>query len=76
MQDVTPSRPIENMRLTRSSFLSKEIGALDVPFLGEIDFDSGLEDAIGNVDHILKTRFAESMKEIIVSKEIFKLKDR
>ena len=76
MQDVTPSRPIENMRLTRSSFLSKEIGALDVPFLGEIDFDSGLEDAIGNVDYILKTRFAESMKEIIVSKEIFKLKDR
>ncbi|RLB23233.1 MAG: ATP-binding protein [Deltaproteobacteria bacterium] len=44
---------IENMKLTRSSFLSKEIGALDVPFLGEIDFDSGLEDAIGNVDHIL-----------------------
>ncbi|RLB18023.1 MAG: ATP-binding protein [Deltaproteobacteria bacterium] len=67
---------IENMKLTRSSFLSKEIGALDVPFLGEIDFDRGLEDAIGNVDHILKTRFAESMKEIIVSKEIFKLKDR
>ena len=67
---------IENMRLTRSSFLSKEIGALDVPFLGEIDFDRGLEDAIGNVDDILKTRFAESMKEIIVSKEIFKLKDR
>ena len=67
---------IENMRLTRSSFLSKEIGALDVPFLGEKDFDSGLEDAIGNVDDILKTRFAESMKEIIMSKEIFKLKDR
>ena len=67
---------IENMKLTRSSFLSKEIGALDVPFLGEIDFDRGLEDAIGNVDDILKTRFAESMKEIIVSKEIFKLKDR
>ena len=67
---------IENMKLTRSSFLSKEIGVLDVPFLGEIDFDRGLEDAIGNVDDILKTRFAESMKEIIVSKEIFKLKDR
>lgn len=64
---------IENMKLIRSSFLREETGSLNVPFLGEIDFDRGLEDAIGNVDDILKTRFAESIKGIIMSKEIFKL---
>lgn len=59
---------IENMKMTGSSFVMEEIEALGVPFLGEIAFDSELEDSIGNPDKLLKTSFAKRLGEIISRK--------
>jgi len=52
---------VENMRMTDSSFIKDELVKMDIPYLGSINFDHGLEDAIGNGDLILKTNF---MKEL------------
>ena len=52
---------VENMRMTDSSFIKDELVKMDIPYLGSISFDHGLEDAIGSGDLILKTNF---MKEL------------
>jgi ATP-binding protein involved in chromosome partitioning len=56
---------IENMKLTRSPWIKKQINVLGVSFLGEISFDKDLEDSIGNPNQLLETKFAKDLKGIL-----------
>ncbi|MGB9676244.1 MAG: P-loop NTPase [Candidatus Bathyarchaeales archaeon] len=55
---------IENMKLADSDFIKQEIKKLGVPHLGEIYFDSKIEDAIGNVNELILSSFARKIDEI------------
>ena len=57
---------VENMRRTSSSVVRDELHPFNVPVIGEIDFDGSLEEAIGNTDQLLHTRFATDVKEMIL----------
>lgn len=50
---------IENMKMTQSENIKKLTEALDLAFLGEIPYDRNVEEAIGRVDKLLSTAFAE-----------------
>jgi len=56
---------IENMKITNSPFVKDWAKKFDVSFLGEINFDKNLETSIGNVDKLLETNFAHSLKKIM-----------
>lgn len=52
---------VENMRMADSSFIEDELVKMDINYLGSIRFDHGLEDAIGNGDFLLKTKFMKDL---------------
>lgn len=56
---------IENMKMADSSFIREQVEKYDVPFWGEINFDSKLEDSIGDVNKLLETEFAKSLEKIV-----------
>ncbi len=56
---------IQNMRVKHSS-VREQIKVFDVPFLGEIDFDSKLEDATGDAKRLLETDFAKNVNKLII----------
>lgn len=58
---------IENMKIKESVLVKEEMKCLGVPFLGDISFDNGIEEAIGNVDKLLKSNFAMDVEEILPS---------
>ena len=47
---------IENMTMTESSIIEREVQGLQVRYLGKIHFDHVLEEAIGNPDALLETQ--------------------
>jgi len=49
---------VENMVMRPSSRIRDQVGALGVPYLGVISFDTELEDALGDVEALLRTGFA------------------
>lgn len=55
---------IENMKMDDSDFIKQETEKLCVPHLGEICFDSKIEDAIGNVNELMLSSFARKIDEI------------
>jgi len=55
---------VENMKMDDSKFIQTQVKNLGLPFLGEIPFDNKIEDAIGNVDMLLKTVFAKKVESI------------
>jgi len=55
---------VENMKMDDSKFIQSQVKNLGLPFLGEIPFDNKIEDAIGNVDKLLKTVFAKKVESI------------
>lgn len=63
---------IENMKITNSSFVSNQLKIFDVPLLGEIGFDKNFEDTIGSPDELLKTKFVQDLKKIVLNKPEFK----
>lgn len=66
---------IENMRIAKSPSIKGQINGFDIPYLGAIDFDENLEDAIGDKDRLLTTLFARNLKDIILLSALeFKLK--
>ncbi|MDI6839637.1 MAG: P-loop NTPase [bacterium] len=66
---------IENMKPVRTIHeLSLQIKKFNIPLLGEIDFDEGLEASIGNVGKLSKTNFAQNLKEIVLNTPALKLK--
>lgn len=52
---------IENMKMKESNYVEKEISKLSLKCLGSISLDEDMEDAIGDIDKLYKTR---SMKEL------------
>lgn len=58
---------IENMKMDNSNTIQKQTKTLGVKFLGEIPYDSNVEQAIGNTDKLLNTKLAQKMKEIATS---------
>lgn len=67
---------IENMRITKSPLVKKELKAFNTPFLGEIEFDKNLEDSIGDVNRLLKTDFVQDIKKIVLNAPEFKSKKK
>jgi len=53
---------IENMKMGDSEVVKEALK--EVPILGEIDFDDKIEDLIGDVNKLLESDFAASVKEI------------
>ena len=62
---------VENMKFSDSLDISEQIKAFDIPFLGSIHFDECFEGALGQVNKLSKTRFAEDMRMIIRSTSTF-----
>ncbi len=58
---------IENMKMVKSSLLKEKLKGFDVPILGEIEFDDKIEDSIGDVNKLLESDFAASIKEIVLN---------
>jgi len=55
---------VENMKMTRLRTLQKEARMLDLNLLGEIPYDTRIEDALGKKDELLRTTFARRIKRI------------
>lgn len=55
---------VENMKMGDSKAIQKRVKSLDVTFLGEIPFDTKIEESIGKTEKLLKTTFAEKVNEI------------
>lgn len=55
---------VENMELARSDSVEREAEALGLRFLGRIPFDEGVEAALGKPDELLKTVFAEKVRQL------------
>ena len=62
---------IENMKMTRSSFVKEYTKALNIPILGEIPFDRTFEDSIGDGNKLLNTDFAQALSKIILTSSLF-----
>ncbi|MBN1522410.1 MAG: P-loop NTPase [Candidatus Aureabacteria bacterium] len=58
---------VQNMKMNERS-VREQIERLHVPFLGEIEFDAGLEEAMGNPDDLLQTGFAKAIDRSIAGK--------
>lgn len=56
---------IENMKVKDSPWIRDEIEKLGVMFLGEIDFDTSLEDCVGDREKLLASPFADGVNTII-----------
>ena len=65
---------IENMKMTESSLVREQLNVFQVPFLGEITYDKNFEGSLGEVNKILKTKFAQDLKKIVLSAPEFRLK--
>jgi len=57
---------VENMKMNKSNAIRRQTEKLDLRFLGEIPYDTGVERAIGITDRLKKTVFAKKVEEITV----------
>jgi ATP-binding protein involved in chromosome partitioning len=56
---------IENMKMKKSSFIKEKVAELGTSFLGDVPFDSEVENALGDVEVLLRTVFAQKLAEIV-----------
>lgn len=56
---------IENMKIGDSNYVKQTVTSKDVRYLGSIQFDSTLEEAIGDPSKLLKTLFIKDLEKII-----------
>jgi ATP-binding protein involved in chromosome partitioning len=57
---------IENMRTSRAAFSTeKQMKELEVPFLGQVRYDRSVDNAVGDVSKLLKTKFARDVKDLL-----------
>lgn len=54
---------LENMKMTKSLIMEDTVAEMGVPFIGSIFFDKNLEDAIGDGELLLKTKFSEELTD-------------
>ncbi len=55
---------VENMVMSPSSDIAEKVESLGQAYLGRIDFDPGLEEALGDVGRLTRTTFAEAVSEV------------
>jgi len=55
---------VENMVMSPSSDIAHKVESLGQAYLGRIDFDTGLEEALGDAGRLMETGFAEDVSEI------------
>ncbi|MGQ9642073.1 MAG: ATP-binding protein [Candidatus Bathycorpusculaceae bacterium] len=66
---------VENMKMDNLNIIQEKTRKLGVKFLGEIPFDSKVEEAIGNVNKLVNTMLAQKVKDVaskVVKKAIHK----
>lgn len=63
---------LENMKMKESQYVKQQVAAMGFDFLGELPFDSTIEDALGHVDMLLNTDFAKKLDKIVSSKNFLK----
>lgn len=56
---------IENMKMNDSSYVKDEVKRLNMPYIGSISFDSGIEDAIGDTVLLSKTSCMSDLDKCI-----------
>jgi len=56
---------IENMKMKDSKFIQQQVEGRGVKFWGDVSFDPELEENLGDVNGLLKTRFSKELEEII-----------
>lgn len=56
---------LENMKTSASPVVKDEADKMGVPFLGSVDFDPDLENALGDMDKLRSSNFAAQIKEIL-----------
>jgi len=56
---------VENMKIKESSFIKKKVAELGTSFLGDVPFDSEVENALGDVEALLRTVFAQKLAEFV-----------
>lgn len=61
---------LENMKTKKNSSTGDVVSKLQVPFLGSIEFDEDLEDALGNPDKLLDTVFVKQLGEIVANTKL------
>jgi ATP-binding protein involved in chromosome partitioning len=55
---------VENMTMENSNLIRQQTEKLGLRFIGRIPYDPQIEDAIGNVEKLLKTVFANKVESI------------
>lgn len=63
--DVPVLGIIENMKKGIGISVEDSLRETEIPLIGSIDFDERIEEAIGNREGLIKTRFAKQLGEII-----------
>jgi|YelNatPaOPRAMG01_1025707.scaffolds.fasta_scaffold10748_6 ATP-binding protein involved in chromosome partitioning len=56
---------VENMKIRKDAFVSRNVTDAGFPFLGDLPFDPKVEETLGNVDALLETDFAKKLAEIV-----------
>ena len=56
---------VENMSRDNFSIVKEEMKKIHIDFLGEIRFDDEIEDALGNKEKLLKTKFIQDLRNIV-----------
>jgi ATP-binding protein involved in chromosome partitioning len=55
---------VENMVMSPTTDIARKVESLGQTYLGRIDFDPGLENALGDVGRLMETKFAEAASMI------------
>lgn len=55
---------VENMVMSPSSDIAQKVESLGQAYLGRIDFDPGLEEALGDEGRLMETKFAEAVSKM------------
>ena len=61
---------LENMKIKKASQTKEALAGLKVPFLGSIDFDEDLEEALGDTDKLLHTNSIKQLGQTLSDSKI------
>ncbi len=55
---------VENMKADDSTWIKGQVERMGIPYLGTIPYDSKIEENIGDIEGLLRTRFGEATSEL------------